>query len=220
MTVRRTDSERGIFSIALGAALALHIAALLLPLPSRPAAAPTEPPRQPLRVLTPVVLSPPDLPELPVTATARPERLLPVPMPEQQDQEPVLEPVRMPPPEPLGDSVLEYADFASPSPPEDLGVMPEGTPGLVLPRLISKCAEPLYPAMAVRVGMEGVVMLRALITEEGDVTSIELMRAPRPDFGFSESAIAALSCWKYEPGSYQGRAVAVSMTVIVEFEID
>ena len=63
-------------------------------------------------------------------------------------------------------------------------------------------------------------MLRAIITAEGDVTSIELQSAPRPDLGFSESAIAAVSCWKYDPGSYRGRPVAVSMSVFVEFVLD
>jgi protein TonB len=220
--VRRRGSERGIFSIALGAALALHIAALLLPLPSRPAPPPVEPPQPPPdRVVWVTPIPPPELPELPVLAAAIPERILPIPMPEEQDQEPVAEPLPVSAIEPFGESFVELADFAAaPSPPQDLGPMPEGTPGLVLPRLISRCAEPHYPAMAVRVGMEGVVILRALITEHGDVTSIEIMRAPRPDFGFSESAITSLSCWKYEPGSYQGRAVAVSMTVIVEFELD
>jgi TonB family protein len=141
-------------------------------------------------------------------------------MAEAPAPEPVAEPMAVSTIEPFGEGLQEVADFAAPPPPRDVGVMPEGTPGLVLPRLISKCSEPLYPVLAARIGLQGVVVLRALITEQGEVASIELFQAPRPDLGFSDSAIAALSCWVYEPGRYQGRAVAVSLTVIVDFEIN
>jgi protein TonB len=220
--VRRKRSEKGVFAVALGVALALHLLALVLPLPSRPAPPPPEPPSDPGPRIWIAPLPPPDIPEPTVATVPPPERPIPVPMPEAPPQEPVTEPLAVTAIEPLGESLLpeEVGFEPGPPPPPEYTVLQEGTPGLVPPRLISKCADPEYPAMAVRVGLEGTVVLRALITEEGDVTSIELFQAPRPDFGFSESAIAAVSCWKYRPGLYRGRAVAVSMTVIVEFELD
>lgn len=218
--LRRRRSERGLFAIALGAALALHLAALLLPLPSRPAASPPPPEPKPDRHVYDLPLPPPDIPEPPPPAAAPSERPIPLPMPDAPPAEPVVEPRPPRAPEPGLDGLPDFAQFAPSPPPPGMSIMEEGAPGLTPPRLISKCADPEYPAMAVRVGFEGAVVLRALITEEGDVTSIELIRAPRPDFGFSESAISAVSCWKYEPGRYRGRAVAVSLTVFVEFELD
>jgi len=219
-TLRGRGSERGILTIALGAAVALHLAALLLPLPSRSAAPLPKPrPRTDRRIWVEPI-PPPELPDIPVAAAAPAARPLPLPMPEAPAPEPVAEPLAVSPIEPLGESLLEPAEFVPLPPPQEQGILPEGTPGLIPPRLVSKCAEPLYPAMAVHARLEGVVVLRAVITEQGDVESIELLEAPRPDLGFSESAMAAMSCWKYEPGSYRGRAVAVSLRVIVEFEID
>jgi protein TonB len=218
--LRRRNSERGMFSIALFSALALHLVVLMLPLPSRPAPPPEEPPSLPDRMIDwSAPIPPPELPEPALPAAAPPERILPVPMPDIRPQEPVEEPLSTPLPPPLAVSLPEVGN-PDPPLPENYGVVPEGTAGLVLPRLISKCSEPAYPAMAIRARREGVVVLRALITEEGDVGSIEIFQAPHPDLGFSESAIAAISCWKYEPGLYRGLKVAVSLTVIVEFELD
>ena len=218
--VRRRESERGVFAIALGAALVLHLVALVLPLPERPAAPPPEPETYQGPVISKTPLPPPDLPELPAVAAAPSPRPIPVPMREAPDREPVEEPVYVPRFEPLGESLLEAADFDPEPPPPVPGLLEEGTPGLIPPRLIAKCSDPIYPRLAVKARVEGLVVLRAIITAEGDVTSIELRDAPRPDLGFSESAIAAVSCWKYEPGRYQGRPVAVSMRVFVQFVLD
>ena len=91
--------------------------------------------------------------------------------------------------------------------------------GLTLPVALDGRAQPFYPPLAVRARREGVVLLKAIITRDGEVASIEVLLAPDPDLGFSESAIDAVSRWKYEPGRLNGRAVAVSMTVRVDFSL-
>jgi protein TonB len=218
--VRRRESERGVFAVALGAALALHLVALVMPLPERPVAEPPKPkpPRGP--VITKTDLPPPELPELPAAPAAPAPRPTPVPMQEAPLPDPVSEPTPLLSFDELGESPVEFADFDPGPPPPAPDLMEEGTPGLTPPRLITKCSDPLYPRLAIKARVEGVVRLRAVITVRGDVTSIELLSAPRPDLGFSESAIAAVSCWKYEPGRYGGRPVAVSMSVFVQFELD
>jgi TonB family protein len=97
--------------------------------------------------------------------------------------------------------------------------MEEGTPGLILPRMVSGCGEPVYPAIARRVGTGGTVFLRALIDVEGNVGSIEIVQEPPLDLGFTEAAVSAVSCRKYEPGLFRGRPVAVFLNVVVEFEL-
>jgi len=53
----------------------------------------------------------------------------------------------------------------------------------------------VYPAMALRQGLEGVVYLELFIDHEGTIRKIEVLKDP--GFGFAEAAIDALNCqWK------------------------
>jgi protein TonB len=134
--------------------------------------------------------------------------------------EPVAEPFRPVLTEIADEELTDLVGFDPAPPPPGPPFLPEDTPGLTPPRPLSRCTGPRYPELARRAGVEGIVALRALITESGEVVSIEVIEAPSPDHGFSEAAVETISCWTYEPGRYRGRPVAVTMTVIVEFELD
>lgn len=57
--------------------------------------------------------------------------------------------------------------------------------------------EPVYPPQAARAGVEGYVMLRALVDAQGNVQVAESIFS-YPDNVFERSAIAAMKAWKYE----------------------
>ena len=57
--------------------------------------------------------------------------------------------------------------------------------------------EPVYPVQAARAGIEGYVMLRALVDAQGNVQVAESIFS-YPDNVFERSAIAAMKAWKYE----------------------
>jgi periplasmic protein TonB len=77
--------------------------------------------------------------------------------------------------------------------------------------------EPAYPQTLLRMHKEGIVILQALITGNGDVQKIEILRSEHPLF--SQSAINAVSQWKYRPAKLRGKAVAVYFQVTVMFRI-
>jgi TonB family protein len=84
------------------------------------------------------------------------------------------------------------------------------------PEVIHK-VEPLYPSILLRAHKQGVVVLQALITANGDVQKIEILKSDHPLF--AQSAINAVSQWKYRAAKLNSKPVAVYFTVTVMFTI-
>jgi protein TonB len=100
------------------------------------------------------------------------------------------------------------------------GAYPEGSPGLTPPRLIeSTRILPAYPGIARRAGLQGSVILRIVVRQDGTVGAIEVLRSPDPRLGFDLAAVEAVKQWRYEPARLGILTVAVQMSVIVEFVI-
>ena len=215
----RDAADRPLLWTALVAASLLHLGALCLPLPPAPTVELPETPKGPTIVWTDVVIPPPSLPELEPPPPGRFVRKVPVPAPESAMAEPLEEPLR-PPVTMLGPSDPPLWIQAGPSPPSAAPrLVDENTPGVELPVALAGRVQPDYPEAARRFGLEGLVVLRALITERGDVESIEVVRETRPGLGFGAAAVEAVSTWKYRPGRFDGRPVAVMLTVVVDFKL-
>lgn len=88
--------------------------------------------------------------------------------------------------------------------------------GIVQPTVVHR-VEPAYPQTLLRMHKEGIVILQALITANGDVEKIEILKSDHPLF--SQSAINAVSQWKYRPAQMRGKPVSVYFTVTVMFHI-
>ena len=74
--------------------------------------------------------------------------------------------------------------------------------------------EPVYPEIARRAGVSGVVILEAVIDPHGNVTDVNVLRSiPLLD----EAAMDAVRQWKYEPTLLNGVPVPIVMTVTVNF---
>ncbi|RMG43562.1 MAG: energy transducer TonB [Acidobacteria bacterium] len=100
------------------------------------------------------------------------------------------------------------------------GPLMPGIGGVTSPELIPETkVEPEYPELARKARIEGKVILRAVIRKDGTVGDIEVLRAPMPDLGFTEAAIAAVRQWRYRPGVQNGRPVDVYLTVTVNFTL-
>ena len=63
------------------------------------------------------------------------------------------------------------------------------------------------------------MILQAIIHADGSVGELEVLRCNRPSMGFEESAIFAVSQWRYSPATQNGRPVEVYFTVFVEFKL-
>lgn len=66
--------------------------------------------------------------------------------------------------------------------------------------------EPKYPTKARRDGIEGYVVLKFVVLEDGSVSDIEVIEA-KPKRIFNREAIRALKKWKYKPKIVDGKAV-------------
>ena len=74
--------------------------------------------------------------------------------------------------------------------------------------------EPVYPEIAKRAGVTGVVILEAVIDPQGNVTDVNVLRSiPLLD----QAAMDAVRQWKYRPTLLNGVPVPIVMTVTVNF---
>ncbi len=84
-------------------------------------------------------------------------------------------------------------------------------------RIVTKVA-PVYPETARAAGVEGLVVLDAVIAADGSVKRLRPVSGP--DL-LVQSATEAVQSWKFEPYLDQasGKAVEVETTIAVEFRL-
>jgi periplasmic protein TonB len=84
------------------------------------------------------------------------------------------------------------------------------------PTLIHR-VEPVYPLLAIVQQLEGVVILEAIVDEEGRVENLRVLRSPGV---FEKTALEAVRQWRYSPVILNGRAEKFILTVTVSFRLD
>jgi protein TonB len=178
---------------------------------------------------------PPPPPAAPKPAAPKPEVIKPVPVRPSEMTAPTVIPEKIP--EPLAAPEIEA--------PEGVeggveGGVPGGVPGGVLggvvggtgpgtgdeplrvggdvkaPQLINR-VEPGYPEAARKARMEGVVILEAIITANGNVEEVKVLKSVNPLL--DAAATRAVQQWRYRPATLNGRAVRVYLTVTVTFNL-
>jgi TonB family protein len=75
--------------------------------------------------------------------------------------------------------------------------------------------DPPYTDAARKAGVEGVVILKLVVTADGSVRDITVQKSLSPDL--DQSAFNTVSQWKFEPGMKDGQPVAVRINVEVNF---
>lgn len=75
----------------------------------------------------------------------------------------------------------------------------------------------VYPTMAYKQGIEGVVYLELFIDDEGTIRKIEVLKDP--GHGFAEAAVAAFDGIKCTPATANGKPVAVRYRYPIKFKI-
>lgn len=81
-----------------------------------------------------------------------------------------------------------------------------------------KTVEPQYPDQALRMGIEGVVVVDALISETGDVIQTRIARGVKGSFGFERASELAVRQWKFKPAEKNGVKVKVWKPISVIFK--
>jgi len=87
---------------------------------------------------------------------------------------------------------------------------------LVPPTAVQK-ADPAYPAEAIRGGVEGTVILYAVIHSDGRVSNVRVLRSV--DERLDASACTALTHWQFRPATKGGTPVALETVVHIPFAL-
>jgi protein TonB len=103
-----------------------------------------------------------------------------------------------------------------PPPPPSPGTSPIRVgDGLAVPRKIVH-VPPVYPQGARDAGVQGVVILEAVIATDGSVKSVAVLRSvPLLD----QAAVDAASQWRFEPARLNGEPTEVVMTLTINFTL-
>ena len=79
-------------------------------------------------------------------------------------------------------------------------------------------AVPVYTEEARKARVMGVVIVEAIIDEQGSVTDARVLKGL--PMGLSEAARAAIQTWKFKPATLDGRPVKVYYTLTVNFQVE
>lgn len=90
--------------------------------------------------------------------------------------------------------------------------------GVTSPQVIQD-VKPRYTADAMRARIEGVAGVRCVVMPDGTVANVTITRSLDSRFGLDRQAIAAVSQWRFRPGTKDGVAVPVMIDVEVSFKI-
>ena len=82
--------------------------------------------------------------------------------------------------------------------------------------LIVKRVQPLYPAQAMQMRLEGIVELQANISKTGNITGIKQLSGQSL---LGRAAMDAVQQWKYKPYFLNGEPVEVQTQITVNFKL-
>jgi protein TonB len=88
--------------------------------------------------------------------------------------------------------------------------------GDVKPARMTSSVPPVYPALAKTQHVAGDVRVDALIDATGRVTTMKVVSGPSL---LQQAAMDALRQWKYQPATLDGKAVAMHLTVTIQFRL-
>jgi TonB family protein len=89
-------------------------------------------------------------------------------------------------------------------------------PGIVPPKVIEK-HNPVYPEKEKKAKIEGTVKLLVVVGTDQLVHEIKVTKSVT--LGLDANAVAAVRTWKFEPGTKDGKPVAVRATIEINFRL-
>ena len=88
--------------------------------------------------------------------------------------------------------------------------------GVVLPRVLREVRPPYTPA-AMQAKLEGVVALACVVDADGSVGAVRVTRSLDATRGLDDEAVKAAKQWRFSPGTKNGVAVPVLVTLELRF---
>ena len=112
----------------------------------------------------------------------------------------------------------EFRTLGQPEESAEAEIAISGQAGVESPTLVD-FPTPSYPPAARRLRVEGDVVVRLLVDEEGRVLEAELVKGVPQDVGINEAALSAAKDARFRPGRRDGQPVKVWHTITIPFRI-
>ena len=143
-------------------------------------------------------------------------QLVPVPGPDRQDPEPIVERVFEVPPT---ETTYIIAPVL-PTPPPTITTVPDEVDAYidVDPPSVIHRVKPRYTGTAKKLGIQGTVVLSLLIDTDGRVADLTVLRSL--PFGLTQNAVEAVRQWLFEPCTFNEKPVRVRYTLTVVFRLE
>jgi len=85
------------------------------------------------------------------------------------------------------------------------------------PVAISK-VDPVYPEVARKARVSGIVIVECIIDKSGTVRDVQVLKGL--PFGLDQAAVEAVKKWKFKPGTLNGQPVDVIFNLTVNFKLN
>ena len=77
--------------------------------------------------------------------------------------------------------------------------------------------QPQYTEIARKARIQGVVILQTIIDKDGNITDVKVLKGL--PMGLTEAATTAVTQWKHNPATLNGKPVAVYFNLTVNFQL-
>jgi protein TonB len=199
--------------IAVGIAIVFHVVLLLITLPENPFAIP-EAEKPKVYVVQQVRFKPPppeQKPEIPKPKAKK----VPIPDPTPDEPEPIRLPEELEPDLDLPETDIIFDIPEGPPPDEPEGPIMVG--GDVKAPIKEYAPPPQYTEIARKARIQGVVIVQAIVTKQGDVQDVKVLKGL--PMGLDTAAAEAVKKWKFKPATLNGKPVDVYYNLTVNFTL-
>ena len=90
--------------------------------------------------------------------------------------------------------------------------------GVTLPQLLRQVS-PQYTSDAMRAEIQGVVVIGCVVEVDGSIGATRVLRSLDRAYGLDENALKAAKQWRFTPGTKDGVAVPVAITIDMTFTL-
>ena len=207
------------FRIAIVIALILHLGLAIVTLPELAPKPFRVGPERHVYVVQQVQFKPPaPQAKQQVPKQKRKAKKIPIPDPTPDEPEPILrEQVDVPEVDLTDLDAVVFGSESIPAVPGGLSRWPMKVGGGVRPPQKVYTPQPVYTEEARLGRVQGVVILEAIIDEEGLVQQVKVLKGL--PMGLSESAVETAGQWKFKPATLDGQPVPVYFNLTVRFSL-
>jgi protein TonB len=90
--------------------------------------------------------------------------------------------------------------------------------GVTLPT-VERSVKASYTPAAMEARIEGMVLLEAVVLADGKVGDVTVTRSLDMEYGLDTQAVESVKQWLFKPGTKDGKAVAVRVTIEIRFTL-